>query len=347
MILLLACSGPATVIQAHDSAPETCDGPTWTGFADGFFRTWCQSCHSSTSVDRNGAPEALDYETYDQVIAGAAAIRSAVLDRGAMPLGGGVYSEDLASLEAFLDCPTYGEGGPADVESFHPEPTLSGEQVLASVERAFPVGDVPDAYLARERVDAWVNSGTGGCPHGNNGTFNAPFDGCETEDGWWFAGLGVLVGDTNPEGRGSFDLTGDFVMRDPDGVEFRSGGIVRVEQGDDQASLYIVGTWADGSQDTWIRDFSGTLDAVIARDSLTWVGGISRGDDRIFLDVVATPTCTDGRVMVRDVDGWHVVDLECSCGVWSFEGDTMGELCVDLGDRIDPLIQATGIRPAQ
>jgi uncharacterized membrane protein len=103
ILLLLACA-----TGAADSG-DTCAGRrdvTWNSWAHGFFFTWCQPCHSATSPDRYGAPEGLDFDTYEQVIALTGSVRQTVLDEGTMPLGGGLTDEDRALLEDFLDCGT-------------------------------------------------------------------------------------------------------------------------------------------------------------------------------------------------------------------------------------------------
>ncbi|MFZ5479124.1 MAG: hypothetical protein ACOZNI_20335 [Myxococcota bacterium] len=101
MILLwIACAG-----EGGDTA-AACDPAvaTWDGFGDGFFRTYCRACHSATAPDRHGAPEGVDFDTIDDVRAQRDAVRSAVIERGTMPLGGGVYDDDLARLDVLLAC---------------------------------------------------------------------------------------------------------------------------------------------------------------------------------------------------------------------------------------------------
>lgn len=92
ILLLAACATPP------------CETATWDGWAEGFFTTWCRSCHSAASADRHGAPASVNFDSYEEVDAQRAAIEDAVLVRGSMPLGGGVYPEDLDRLEIFLAC---------------------------------------------------------------------------------------------------------------------------------------------------------------------------------------------------------------------------------------------------
>lgn len=101
-MLLLACTG-APADTAVDPCADAHD-VSWVGFADGFFATYCRSCHSAETQDRFGAPVGMDFDTRDQARTHAAAIRRAVLEQGSMPVGGGVYDEDLILLDEFLAC---------------------------------------------------------------------------------------------------------------------------------------------------------------------------------------------------------------------------------------------------
>lgn len=99
--LLSACAGPV------EDSVAACDGAsavTWEAWGDGFFRTYCRSCHSADTPDRRGAPEGSDFDTLEQVVATTDRIRVRVLDEQTMPVGGGVGQDDLDLLEDFLAC---------------------------------------------------------------------------------------------------------------------------------------------------------------------------------------------------------------------------------------------------
>lgn len=100
-LLLLACTGAPA-----DTADPCADVPavTWSSWGQGFFRTYCTSCHSADAVDRAGAPEGVDLDTVDDVRAYEAAIRRTVLETGTMPVGGGVPDDDAYLLDLFLRC---------------------------------------------------------------------------------------------------------------------------------------------------------------------------------------------------------------------------------------------------
>lgn len=97
----------ASSSDPDDTGAAPCDSApviSWSGWAQGFFRGYCTSCHSVATPDRWGAPEGLNFDTEDEVQGLAAQIRSAVLDRQTMPIGGGVLQDDLELLEVYLDC---------------------------------------------------------------------------------------------------------------------------------------------------------------------------------------------------------------------------------------------------
>ena len=97
--LLLACG--------RDSNPGACDSGelvTWEGFAEGFFTTYCRSCHSAGLSERYGAPEGVNFDTEAEVWDQEERVRSRLLEAGDMPPGGGVVAGDLELIERYLDC---------------------------------------------------------------------------------------------------------------------------------------------------------------------------------------------------------------------------------------------------
>ena len=101
-------SSPAETGSSGDTqADPDCtqpDLPTWESWGEGFFVTWCQSCHSRTSPQRAGAPEGVDFDSEADVRASATAIRRTVLDFGTMPVGGGLDDADRDALDLLLRC---------------------------------------------------------------------------------------------------------------------------------------------------------------------------------------------------------------------------------------------------
>ena len=117
LLLTLGClsakyadSGEAVVTPEVDTevvdtgSPELDCSVNWDGWTDGFFATYCRSCHSVTTAARYGAPEGVDFDTRDDVIRWAERIRIRVLEQETMPLGGGVIPSDLEPLDRWLHC---------------------------------------------------------------------------------------------------------------------------------------------------------------------------------------------------------------------------------------------------
>lgn len=105
MLFLLACQDPETTTETEKpvecaAAPQV----TYENWGKGFFLTWCGACHTSTAQQRNGAPEGVDFDTLSDIREWKDRIDVRVLDEQTMPLGGGVYEEDLELLEVFLAC---------------------------------------------------------------------------------------------------------------------------------------------------------------------------------------------------------------------------------------------------
>jgi len=104
-------------------ADEFCtDAPvvTYENWGEGFMVERCQSCHASGSVERNGAPAEISFDTHDAIVAQTDRILARALDVGDMPPSGGVTEDDLYLLEVWLSCwedPLPGTGGIAQDDS--------------------------------------------------------------------------------------------------------------------------------------------------------------------------------------------------------------------------------------
>jgi len=113
-LMILACqsgdksarSDPADTDRQEDTA-EACASETeypvtWNGWASGFFASYCRSCHSAVASDRRGAPEGVDFDTEADVDRQIDAIWRVVITQERMPVGGGVFPDDLLLLSEYL-----------------------------------------------------------------------------------------------------------------------------------------------------------------------------------------------------------------------------------------------------
>lgn len=102
LLLVLACG---TAADQSDTADTGCvTAVTWQNFAQGFFSSYCQSCHAATTPDRHGAPEGVDFATEAEVRTQAAAVRRTVVTSATMPPGGGLLERDVTLLAEWLEC---------------------------------------------------------------------------------------------------------------------------------------------------------------------------------------------------------------------------------------------------
>lgn len=106
VVLWAACSGR----EPEPITPECTD--TWEGWAEGFLRTWCTSCHSSGLAlgQRYGAPLGVDFDTYEGVVAHADRILATATGvEPRMPPVGVASLSERERLEAWLACGMPGE----------------------------------------------------------------------------------------------------------------------------------------------------------------------------------------------------------------------------------------------
>jgi len=64
LVMIAACSGG----NPTGAVCPTENPPTYAGFAQQFFATYCTSCHSANSTNRRGAPGSQNYDTEADVL---------------------------------------------------------------------------------------------------------------------------------------------------------------------------------------------------------------------------------------------------------------------------------------
>lgn len=103
LFFLLACADPAPrTVEAVDcaAAPRV----TWETWGEGFFLTWCGSCHAAGAQDRNDAPPTVHLDSRAEVAGQLERVRTRVLVDRDMPVGGGLAEDDLHLLDVMLSC---------------------------------------------------------------------------------------------------------------------------------------------------------------------------------------------------------------------------------------------------
>ena len=100
--VFLACD------SAGDSAADPCDGApiiTWENYGEALMTENCEGCHSSTAVERQGAPEEVTFDTHDQVLTWRVTILSVTNpDNPTMPPALDMDPEDAERLQIWLTC---------------------------------------------------------------------------------------------------------------------------------------------------------------------------------------------------------------------------------------------------
>ncbi|MCB9758545.1 MAG: hypothetical protein H6739_01765 [Alphaproteobacteria bacterium] len=361
LTLLLACSGPEP-----DTADPCVQGDTltWANWGDGFFATYCRACHSATTPDRKGAPAGVDFDTWPEVVEQSAAVRSAVLERGTMPLGGGVHAEDLDRLARYLDCAT-AEGEPADDPvpwSTFGEPEWDAATLEGRLSDALALG----FPTARPLIDAYLAlmaRGDDTCPGDPRQITDVHLYGCTAESGVTYSGITEFM--EEPFTDGDHEILGQAVVGDaridaPEGSFLLGGHFgeyagVNTVTGERLVQWELQGTslWSGG--EGWMVDgYSALLRAehgwLDSGRFVTLSGAISYGGVSIDFSEVALheDTCgwaAEGLLLLRDPSGgWFSAALEpCApCVALSFEGEPMPEdLCPDLAPLAEALVGET------
>lgn len=97
LLALIGCADP----DICEDAPPT----TWDNFGAGFVTENCQSCHASTSTDRNNAPVDVTFDSEDDLWEHSVDVLDvATGDRPRMPPQGGVSDAERERLAILLQC---------------------------------------------------------------------------------------------------------------------------------------------------------------------------------------------------------------------------------------------------
>ena len=105
MILWMLACAPGDDSGACDRDPPL----TWENFGQGWMEKHCTGCHSSLVRDdqRNGAPTAVNLDTWDDMLRWGARIEARAIVDVDMPPGGGPSEEERAMLGEWLECAVY------------------------------------------------------------------------------------------------------------------------------------------------------------------------------------------------------------------------------------------------
>lgn len=117
ILLLLACTEPDPAPPPTVATAECDPALDWASFGEGWFATWCTTCHSSSLEGelRGGAPPGIDFDRWEDVTALQDLVAASALgEEPRMPPGGGPTDAQRAALAAWLACGAPGESAVAD-----------------------------------------------------------------------------------------------------------------------------------------------------------------------------------------------------------------------------------------
>ncbi|MFN7142169.1 MAG: hypothetical protein ACK4YP_00210 [Myxococcota bacterium] len=197
----------------------------------------------------------------------------------------------------------------------------------------------------------FMSRGDGTCP--GEPTYFDDIVGCETADGWRYAGIAGYSATVVEEPDGvvtQVALYGDFAMVDPEGRRFAEGGglgIVEylVNDGTQAYDGNLRGIFEYPGSDTSFADGLSALVYITAKrppDGATTLGldgGIGLANASLQFEAleVGADGCdgATGKIGIRDTFGrWYVLDFGETCAtcgpVTITGGEALGEACLDL-----------------
>lgn len=97
--LFIACTSTKTIdtgLCVHT--------PTYDDWTKGFLDGKCQSCHSSATTNRHGAPAEITFDGENEAIYWSKDIHRSVLEEQRMPPSGGITDVEYQLLEEWISC---------------------------------------------------------------------------------------------------------------------------------------------------------------------------------------------------------------------------------------------------
>jgi len=330
-------------------------GVTWDNWGAGFFQTYCNTCHSSQTPVRHGAPVGVDFDS--QLVAALYSERIAVrvIEEETMPLGGGVQPDALALLADLLVCLGSDELDSDGLDSGEGTENTELEWTPSDVESAIEAAlahGFPDPYTPRNAYISMFSGRDNQCPADSGYNLNGSFNGCLSSTGYLFAGTSDYEGPLAGQ-KGPFHLVGDCYIVDDADQWFVGGGDLRVERDSGPGTWpevvtgTLMGSWSFDGSSGWLGEGSTqslwiTSESQVSTWELELNGGFSTGAHHVSFsglrfDSASCGGHAAGTLSVRSPTGqW--VDLAfgagCDgCGLATWQGREIGEACVDLRDE--------------
>lgn len=230
-------------------------------------------------------------------------------------------------------------------------PEWSAEEAASAIELAL-VAPFPSPFVIRDTLIGWFGYGDQRCP--GTGTWMAgnSFEGCTSDDGWYYLGVGgfteLPIEDEHGFGIG-MTIMGDFTVIAPDGAVIDVGGhwIPTLHEGPAWHGI-LNGSWHEpGHEVDWLAQGMSawlTFASVAEGESIAasldgglTLRGTTLGFRDVYLGLAACEGVPTGVVEVLDPGGgWWSFDFgdACEpCAAVRLDGaDVETEACLSLPD---------------
>ena len=190
-------------------------------------------------------------------------------------------------------------------------PEWTPDELLEQMNRLMSYG-LPNPYpIINRYMELYDEGGTPDCPGTNYNFDGADVDnaGCETQDGYFYAGLGELR--ENEEG---FDLHCDCRIVTPDGRMIRGAGNIGVFNDDGFLMLDIRGSFLEVKSEyegTWLEELPSTSLTVMENNGETFIsGGYTINGISIYMGNYAGRLFSTRWQYLYERPQWRVVDLD-------------------------------------
>ncbi|MFZ5479125.1 MAG: hypothetical protein ACOZNI_20340 [Myxococcota bacterium] len=230
-----------------------------------------------------------------------------------------------------------------EVEAPTSAPTWDAAGIEAAWAEAVSRG-FPEVERPRDTWHALLAYGDETCPGDPDFLVDEVLTGCTAESGYVYAGVGGYV-EVTEESHGfvGWQVHADATVTDAEGATFWVGGnVYHLEDTDEEGAFVeerIEGTWRWEGDDAWLADWTSGLLTFTLRDTLAMEGaltfsGLSFAADGFSFDAEGLAS---GTLSVRDPGGaWHTVTYaNGACGDVTFDGDALGEACLDFQPLLD------------
>ena len=194
-------------------------------------------------------------------------------------------------------------------------------------------------HLTQDYLDLMAQ-GTSDCPGlGNSIKDNAVY-GCETDGGMYFSGVSDYF-DESREGQVYKSLAGDFLIRDTLGNTLDWGAGWEITFAEGAAQFRWLGSIIWSGRPATSQGISVALSGAQNQGVFQVSGGMTLAEGILELSLSRDAACPlgQGTFSMRGPDKrWYRTELDCSgCGTLRFEGQDLGEACLDPSPLLDAL----------